>query len=199
LHDTEEIDSHAGGYYFQQEIKNQRNIALVVDVLTQTGARGGANNISDPDLIVEQGAGGNKGAIEAKRTTTANGMEPLLDSALVQLSLRQGYHSASVYIEVTHPTQAAAIIGNQGAVDTRIQNKVGTLDKAFGRNYWPLAAIGPFAMRHFKLTVHITSAVPGALTAVIYDRDFNVIISQTAGRRGVQYDLIGPTLSFTRV
>ncbi|MEA5540748.1 DUF4157 domain-containing protein [Limnoraphis robusta Tam1] len=197
LHDVEEIDSHSGGYYFQQVVKDSKNAA--VNVINQTGAYGGASNISDPDLIVQQGAGGSKDAIEVKRTTTPNGAVPLLDSALMQLSVRKGYANASVFIEVTDPTQSDTIIADKGFFDNRIENTVQTLGRGFSQNYWDSSQAVYDGGRRFTLTVCIRSSVPEA-PPVIYDRDFNVIIYQGLGRNGANiYTLNRPTLLATRV
>jgi len=199
LHDIKEIDSHAGGYYFQQVVKDEKNAAGALNIINQTGARGGFSNLTDPDLIVEQGAGGQKHANEVKRTTTANGMNPQLDDALRQLSLRSGNSSASVYIEVTDPAQRAAIVANRGAVDTRVTNKISTLSRGFGRKYWNQSTPQPFptGTRSFPVTVQIRSGVPGQ-AGTIYDRDFRVIIDQSVGRRSNSYTTL-PMLSTTRV
>jgi|GEM_PF-5475348 len=199
LHDVEEIDSHAGGYYFQQMVKDAKNTALGgLDVQAQQGAHGGVSNTTDPDIAAQAGPAAAKEAIEVKRTTTANGAATLLDGALSQLSRRTGYRDAAVAMEVTNPTQVADITGNRGAVDSRITNHLGTLEQAFGSNYWPHATPGGLGLRHFTLTVRIQSAVPGAAVADIYDRDFTVNIDQTVGARRTRYSLI-VGLTTTRV
>lgn len=178
MHDMEEIDSHAGGYYYQQEVKAKHNAAR--DIQQQQGARGGLSNITDPDLIVTQGAGGAKGAVEVKRTTTQNGIDGMLTSAISQLSKRTGYSSATVEVEVTHPTQIGTITGNPGAVDNTVSTALdnrGFAQRYFG-NGTPHALTGT---RYIDVTVTINDEPNGIF---IYDRDFRVHIRRTLGRGG---------------
>ncbi|GGC77423.1 eCIS core domain-containing protein [Undibacterium terreum] len=179
MHDMEEIDSHAGGYYYQQEVKAGRNAAR--NILNEQGARGGVSNLRDPDLIVTQGPGGVKGAIEVKRTTTQNGLDGMLTSAISQLSRRTGYSSATVEVEVTHPTQVATIVGNRAAVDQTVIDAVS--NNGFAKNYYPQAIPYPGGLwgPTILLTVAVRDGVAGGLT---YDRDFRVHLRQAVGRGG---------------
>lgn len=200
LHDVEEIDAHAGGYYFQQEVKSRVNVAR--NIVNQQGARGGVSNQTDPDLIVEQGAGGTMRAIELKRTTTDNGLDGMLVAAIAQLSVRKGYASAAACVELTSPVQAAAVTGNRAAVDQTVANAVAARD-GFARNYFVNATPFPGGLLqpYITLTVMIQDASGGgAVAPAIYDRDFRVHLERTAGRGGrFRYDVQMCMLAHTRV
>lgn len=202
LHDIEEIDSHAGGYYYQQEVKAGLNAAR--NMVNQQGARGGLSNLQDPDLIVEQGPGGVMGAIEVKRTTTQYGLDAMLKSAISQLSLRKGYSDAAVYVEVTHPTQVATITGNRAAVDQTVINTVKP-KSGFAKNYYAQATrplIG--TRRTILLTIKIRDGLAVA-APLIYDRDFEVVLNKSKGRKSkgrggrLSYSVDSVNVSQTRV
>lgn len=198
MHDIEEIDSHAGGYYYQQEVKAGLNAAR--NIVNEQGARGGLSNITDPDLIVAQGAGGVRHAVEVKRTTTANGLDGMLDSAISQLSKRRGYSAAAVAVEVTNATQVATVTGNRAAVDNTVSNLIAA-KSGFARLYFPQATPHPAAALGMGPYVTLTVSIQdGGAGALIYDRDFWVTLEQRVGRGGrTSYAIQTCTLNTTRV
>jgi hypothetical protein len=182
LHDVQEIESHAGGYYWQQIAKNKLNVNIPRDIGNQVGVRAGANNRSHPDLV-RVDMGGTEQAIEAKRTTTANGMNSLLDGAIEQLSLRSGYASAKAMINITHTAQIAAVTNNLAAVNARVLATVGTF-RGWGAQYWDTApTIISSTQRSFLLTVEINDNT----NATLFDRDYTITIDKNvywSGRGG---------------
>ncbi|NZD58954.1 DUF4157 domain-containing protein [Sphaerotilus montanus] len=184
LHDIAEIDSHAGGYYYQQEVKAGMNVARSIgSIVNQQGAHGGISNATDPDVSVVQG-GGTKKAVEVKRTTKENGLDGMLHEAIEQLSKRKGYSGAEVHVEITSPFQAATVKGNLGAVRQTVENHIACVWRRLGEDYYYKQAT-PFPGGLFEPYIILTVKIQYAGTAaLIYDRDFQVHLEQEAGRRG---------------
>lgn len=192
-HDVAEIDSHAGGYYYQQEVKAAQNVAR--NIANQQGAYGGSSNNTDPDVIVKNGPGGPLHAIEVKRTTGATQLDTMLNSALTQLSLRRGYSRAIANVEVTDAAQVATVIAHRADVNQTVSNTTRTLD-GFARHYHAQAQAAPGGIWGPSIVLTVTIRSPAA---VIYDRDFRVHLEQTVGRKSISYSVQNVVLQATRL
>lgn len=192
-HDVAEIDSHAGGYYFQQQVKHQLNAAR--NILAQTGAHGGVSNTSEPDIIEKHGAAGAKEAHEVKRTTTDDGAKSMIKSAISQLSRRYGFNKATAVIEATSNLQCHFIVNNLATVQGWVIAKMNVQRRGFALDYYHTAPVVAWA-KQLIVTVRIHSGVPGHV-GVIFDRDFSMALTRQVVKRKKKNGGVTKTWSYT--
>lgn len=178
-HDVAEIDSHAGGYYFQQQVKAQLNAGR--NIVNQHGAHGGASNALDPDITVQHGAGGAMDAHEVKRTTTDDGAKSMVEGALSQLSRRGGFRAGKAAVQVTSNAERVFIVNNLGTVQGWVINKMNTLRKGFALGYYDTVPVVG-GVHRLIVSVRVNSGVAGHV-GVIFDRDFSMTLTRVQRTR----------------
>ena len=180
LHDVKEIESHAGGYLFQQQVKDEINNG-VINYNTGVGAYAGTNNRTEPDLIEEDGTGSRK-ALEMKRTTQRNGLNRMAGDATDQVSRRLGMDSGAVKVQLTDPTAIAALgpmTTGRADFEAYMITQIRLGGRAWQRNWWNRP--GSIAGNNIVITATVYD---GAMT-VLFDRDFTMTSNGVVNRHGV--------------